>query len=120
MTYHFPETVALFAKAREQYEAECKARGIQPKPGYYNDDGTPADPPAPQAVQEAQAEAPRAAGHLNPASKAERAREVMRQTKDSGMPLDAVIELIMQATGHDKALAKATYKANAARVGITL
>jgi predicted SprT family Zn-dependent metalloprotease len=52
------------------------------------------------------------------ASKASIARSIMLAGRN--MPYEDVITAIMQATGHDRQLARATYKANAAKVGITL
>jgi hypothetical protein len=122
VSQRYPETVALIAKLQAQYEQEMRARG-KPIPRYDDQkDGLPTDfVQAPLADAEAQSSpsTPRE-GKLKLTSKAEIAREIMRQTKDSGKHLDEIVQMIMDATGHDKALAKATYKANAARVGITL
>lgn len=52
------------------------------------------------------------------ASKASIARSIMLAGR--ALPYEDVITAIMQATGHDRQLARATYKANAAKVGITL
>lgn len=129
MSQIFPETVALLQKQQKEYEAEMRARGRVPLSRYVNEDGSPApDPHASMDTTPVQAAAtapvaprkPRKEGVLKGTSKAEIAREIMRKTKESGLPLDTVVQMIMDATGHDKALAKATYKANAARVGITL
>lgn len=124
-----PETVAMIQKLHAQWLQDMKAAGK--KIPVYTDmeDGLPeefkgipsiltvqlSDLPAPEVSTEPAA--PRT-GALKLTSKAEMAREVMRNTK--GLPLDEVIQKIMDATGHNKALAKATYKANAARVGIVL
>jgi hypothetical protein len=109
-----PEMVALLAKLQASYEAECK-RGAHGRAHDAPTDvivaPTSGDRPAPKAKR---------AGALKGTSKAAIAREIMAQHKDAGTPYEIVIQLIMDATGHDKALAKHTYKANAARVGITL
>lgn len=54
------------------------------------------------------------------ASKASVARAIMLAGHTQGQAYETVIAAIMAATGHDRQLARATYKANAARVGITL
>ena len=51
-------------------------------------------------------------------SKAGIARVLMLNGYRAGTPYETVIAQIMQATGHSKALSKATYKANCERVGI--
>lgn len=52
------------------------------------------------------------------ASKASIARAIMLAGHTRNMPYEQVIAAIMAATGHDRQLARATYKANAAKVGI--
>jgi predicted SprT family Zn-dependent metalloprotease len=52
-------------------------------------------------------------------SKAATARRIMLAGYRSGQAYEDIISAIMQATGHDRQLARATYKANAAKVGIT-
>jgi len=123
--YRYPETVSLISRCQSEYEAEMKRRGKRIPVHTDWEDGLPEEfkgksqlPMAP--AEEQHVAKPHKEGVLRTTSKAEIAREIMRKTKDSGMPLDAVVQMIMEATGHDKALAKATYKANAARVGITL
>ncbi len=54
------------------------------------------------------------------ASKAAIARSIMLTGKHANLDYETVITRIMQATGHDRQLARATYKANAHKVGITL
>lgn len=126
MSQIFPETVALLNKCQADYEAEMRARGRTPLARYVDEEGNALpDPhagvaPAAEATAVQRAAKPRKEGVLKATSKAEQAREIMRSTKDSGLPLESIIQMIMDATGHDKALAKATYKANAARVGIVL
>ncbi len=53
-------------------------------------------------------------------SKAAMARAIMLSGKTQGKTYEEVITAIMHATGHDRQLARATYKANAAKVGIQL
>jgi len=53
-------------------------------------------------------------------SKAAVARAIMLAGRTQGQTHDAMIAAIMLATGHDRQLARATFKANAAKVGITL
>lgn len=135
--HRFPETVQMLQEGQQAWVQAMKAAG-KPIPVYTDwedglpeefktPDGTKPSPwPAIKGVDAAitvasvakAPTAPRKQGSLVPTSKAEMARAIMRETL--GQPLDTVIEMIMKATGHDKALAKATYKANAARVGITL
>ena len=141
MSQIFPETVAMVQQMQQEWVAQMKERGL-PIPKYTDwedglPNGKPTEPtafppmrgadgsvapiPVPTANDAAKAPAkPRKEGALKGTSKAEVAREIMRNTKDKGVPLDTVIQMIMDATGHDKALAKATYKANAGRVGIVL
>lgn len=57
---------------------------------------------------------------LKPGSKAAQAREIMLRGKLAGTDYETVISQMMVAIGYDRQLARATYKANAARVGITL
>lgn len=106
-----PEMVALLAKLQASYEAECKRGAHGPAPH--------APAAQPSTVREAAPKVKRE-GALKGTSKAAVAREIMAKHKDDGTPFETVIQLIMDATGHDKALAKHTYKANAARVGIVL
>ncbi len=54
------------------------------------------------------------------ASKAAIARSIMLTGKHANLDYETVITRIMQATGHDRQLARATYKANAHKVGITI
>lgn len=51
-------------------------------------------------------------------SKAAMARAIMLAGYNSKQPYETIITAIMAATGHDRHLARATYKANTARVGI--
>lgn len=51
-------------------------------------------------------------------SKAAKARFIMHEGYHSGVSYDEVIERIMTATGHDRQLARATYKANHKKIGI--
>jgi len=134
MSQIFPETVALITQAQQEYLAEMKRLG-KPIPMHTDwEDGLPdgkptaaspfptlagSDKVTPEMLAKGPTK-PRKEGVLKGTSKAEVARQIMRETKDSGKPLDTIIQMIMDATGHDKALAKATYKANAARVGIAL
>lgn len=73
-----------------------------------------------QAIIPVQQPAPRtpapafAAGN----SKAAIARAIMLAGHTRNMPYEDVISAIMAATGHDRQLARATYKANCAKVGI--
>lgn len=53
-------------------------------------------------------------------SKASIARAIMLAGHTRGESYENVIAAIMLATGHDRQLARATYKANAAKVGITV
>lgn len=53
-------------------------------------------------------------------SKAATARRIMLAGKAAGQSYEDIISAIMMATGHDRQLARATYKANAAKVGIAL
>lgn len=52
-------------------------------------------------------------------SKAAMARAIMLSGHTRGETYENIIAAIMHATGHDRQLARATYKANAAKVGIT-
>jgi predicted SprT family Zn-dependent metalloprotease len=52
-------------------------------------------------------------------SKAATARRIMLAGHSSGQTYEDIITAIMQATGHERQLARATYKANMAKVGIT-
>jgi predicted SprT family Zn-dependent metalloprotease len=52
------------------------------------------------------------------ASKAAMARAVMLSGHSRGEPYENIIAAIMYATGHDRQLARATYKANQEKVGI--
>lgn len=52
------------------------------------------------------------------ASKASIARAIMLAGYNRKLPYESIIAAIMTATGHDRQLARATYKANAAKVGI--
>jgi len=52
------------------------------------------------------------------ASKASIARAIMLAGHTRNMPYEQVIAAIMTATGHDRQLARATYKANCAKIGI--
>jgi predicted SprT family Zn-dependent metalloprotease len=52
------------------------------------------------------------------ASKASIARAIMLAGHTRNMPYEQVITAIMAATGHDRQLARATYKANQSKVGI--
>lgn len=54
------------------------------------------------------------------ASKASVARSIMLSGHRAGHPYETIISAIMAATGHDRQLARATYKANAPKVGIPL
>ncbi len=51
-------------------------------------------------------------------SKASIARELMRTMHAAGASYEAIIAAIMDKTGHPRQLARATYKANAAKVGV--
>jgi len=51
-------------------------------------------------------------------SKAAMARAIMLSGHTAGRTYEQIIAAIMVATGHDRQLARATYKANAAKVGI--
>lgn len=53
-------------------------------------------------------------------SKASIARAIMLAGHTQGQAYESVIAAIMVATGHDRQLARATYKANMAKVGITI
>lgn len=53
-------------------------------------------------------------------SKASIARAIMLAGHTQGQAYESVITAIMVATGHDRQLARATYKANMAKVGITI
>lgn len=57
---------------------------------------------------------------LKPGSKAAQAREIMLQSKREGWDYEACIARMMQVIGYDRQLARATYKANAPRVGIVI
>ena len=52
-------------------------------------------------------------------SKAAMARAIMLSGHTAGRTYEQIITAIMLATGHDRQLARATYKANMAKVGIT-
>jgi predicted SprT family Zn-dependent metalloprotease len=52
------------------------------------------------------------------ASKASIARAIMLAGYTRKLPYESIIAAIMSATGHDRQLARATYKANCAKVGI--
>lgn len=123
---HFPETIALIVDLQQTYEKHMRELR-KPIPVYTDmEDGLPDEFKGKSTIYAVSATAPavelakpRKEGKLQGTSKAELAREIMRETKDKGLPLEAIVEMIMKATGHDKALAKATYKANMGRVGIS-
>lgn len=64
--------------------------------------------------------APARTATLQPGSKAAQARQIMSAAKLAGTDYETIIGQLMSSIGYDRALARATFKANAARVGITL
>jgi predicted SprT family Zn-dependent metalloprotease len=63
---------------------------------------------------------PKTAAFATGNSKASIARAIMLAGHTQGQAYESVIAAIMAATGHDRQLARATYKANMAKVGITI
>jgi len=75
-------------------------------------------PAAPAAVVQSQVTAPVMSAAHTGESKAAISRRIMLSGHSAGHGYEAIVSAMMAACGYDRQLARATFKANAARVGI--
>jgi SprT protein len=91
---------------------------ISPEPLHVNASPSAHVSAAPAPAPAARPTAAPTAGALVPGSKAARSREIMLRGYRDGWNYEQIITAMIAANGYDRQLARGTFKANAARVGI--